>query len=202
MAERRFEEIVRVADMDLDGSKPLEVAIRGIKGISFQMSKAVIITTGLDPKKKLKELSETEIKKLEDTIKNPIKAGIPKWMTNHRKEMETGQDIHIVSTDLEFSRHTDIDQMRKIRCYKGVRHSLGQPVRGQRTRSSFRTSGAVVGVSRKAIKAAKVAEAKAEAKPGAKAEAAKPAEKTEAKPTAAVSKPVAKPEAKKSEAKK
>ena len=42
----------------------------------------------------------------------------------------------------------DIDKLKKIRCYRGVRHMQGLPVRGQRTRSSFRKSGKTVGVSR------------------------------------------------------
>jgi small subunit ribosomal protein S13 len=74
-------------------------------------------------------------------------------MFNRRKEPETGETKHITTSQVEFIQKMDIDREKKIRSYRGVRHSLGLPVRGQRTRSSFR-KGTTVGVQRKA-KAAK-----------------------------------------------
>lgn len=195
MAEKRFEDIVRVADTDLDGAKKLESALRFIKGVNFQMSRAIMVASGLNPSAKLNELSEEEIKKLESIIHSPVKFGVPAWLVNRRKDMGTGADVHLVATELDLSQRSDIDQMKKIRCYKGVRHEMGLPVRGQRTRSSFRTGG-IVGVSRKAIKAAaapapataaqapKAGMGKAAAAPktaAAPAQPAKPAEKP--KPT-------------------
>ncbi|MFH0889913.1 MAG: 30S ribosomal protein S13 [Candidatus Aenigmatarchaeota archaeon] len=213
MAERRYEEIVRLMDTDLDGNRSLAMALKEIKGISSRLSRAVLVVSGVDSSKKLKEISEDQIKKIEEIIREPIKAGIPVWMLNRRKDIETGNDIHLVSSDLDFAKKGDIDRMKKIRSWKGVRHTLGQPVRGQSTRSSFRVSGMVIGVSRKAAKAAAApapvagattAEAVPAAKPvaGAKPTAgAKPvagAKPTTAKPEAkTAAKPVAKPEAKK-----
>ena len=205
MAERRFEEIVRLMDTDLDGNESLEMALKQIKGIDFRLSRSILAVSGLESKRKLKEISEEQIKKIEEIIKNPIKSGIPLWMINRRKDVETGTDIHLVSNDLDFARKSDIDRMKKIRTWKGFRHILGQPVRGQSTRSSFRVSGLVVGVSRKAAKAAAAApaaEATAPAAAGKPAAGAKTgaATKPGATPTAATTtgKPgaAAKPEAK------
>ena len=59
-------------------------------------------------------------------------------MMNRRKDLETGQDMHIITTDWDLTIDNDIKKMKKIRSYKGVRHMIGQPVRGQRTKSNFR----------------------------------------------------------------
>ena len=70
-------------------------------------------------------------------------------MLNRRGDIETGADIHVMGMDLNMTLREDLDLMKKMRSYKGIRHERGLRVRGQRTRSSGRT-GAIVGVSRKA----------------------------------------------------
>jgi small subunit ribosomal protein S13 len=70
-------------------------------------------------------------------------------MVNRRYDYETGQNKHLLSGDLQYTIENDIKMMKKMKCYKGVRHILGQPVRGQRTRSNFRRNkGKVMGVKR------------------------------------------------------
>jgi len=142
--------IVRVMGSDLDGEKPLIRALHGIKGISYSMSKAVINASGYDGTTKLGSLAEQDIQKIEQIIKNPENYEIPAWMLNRRKDRATGNDIHFSGSDLDVARKFDIQRMIDIKSHKGVRHMLGLPVRGQRTRSTFR-KGRVVGVVRKAV---------------------------------------------------
>ena len=139
--------IVRVMETDLPGNRRIGDAIRLISGVSFTMGNAI---AGLCPfaDKNVGELSEEEIKQIEDMIQNPSKHGIPSWAFNRRKDLETGQDVHFSASKLEITHKMDIDRLKKIRCYRGVRHMQGLPVRGQRTRSSFRKSGKAVGVSK------------------------------------------------------
>lgn len=146
MAEKELKQIVRLAGVDLDGRKFVAQAIRKIPGISFMFSNAIVKTVGFRDKK-LGELSEEEIKKLEDIISNPQKYAIPSWLYNRRKEPATGVNKHLVSSQLDLAQRMDISELKKIRCYRGVRHSFGLPVRGQRTRGSFR-KGITVGVKR------------------------------------------------------
>jgi len=73
---------------------------------------------------------------------------MPVWMLNRRNDTYTGENRHLTGTDLILSNKEDINLMKKIRSYKGIRHERGLRVRGQRTRSTGRT-GAIVGVSRK-----------------------------------------------------
>lgn len=144
--------IVRVAGTDLDGEKAILYALRKIKGVSFSIGKAICEVAGFDPKIKLGSLNEKDIEKLENIIKNPINFGIPVFFVNRRKDIETGKDLHLSSSDVDVARRFDIQRYVDLKTYRGWRHMLGQPVRGQRTRSSFREKGRVVGVMRKEIK--------------------------------------------------
>lgn len=146
-------EIVRVSGTDLDGSKSLIHAIRGIKGISYAMSKAICAASGFDPKIKLGSLKENEIEKIVQVIKDPLAFGLPIWMINRRKDIETGKDLHLSGQDLDVVRKFDVQRMIDSKSYRGVRHMYGLPVRGQRTRSHFR-KGRTVGVVRKEIRVA------------------------------------------------
>jgi len=138
--------IVRVGGKDLDGEVKLQRGIRDIRGVSFTMANAAAKVSGLAGKK-IGELSEAEIKKIEDILENPGNYGIPSWFYNRRFDPENGSDSHLISAKLELRHKMDINELKKRKCYRGIRHIQGLPVRGQRTRSSFRTS-ATVGVSR------------------------------------------------------
>jgi small subunit ribosomal protein S13 len=149
--------IVRILSTDIKGELGAERALRKIKGISFMFSRNACTALGIDGRRKIGAFSDDEIKRIESFIKNPA---FPSWMLNRRKDFETGKDIHVVMSDLDFRKREDINALRKMRVYRGVRHEQGLPVRGQRTRSSFRTQR-TVGVSKKKIQqAAKTAEQK------------------------------------------
>ena len=169
-------EIVRVSEVNLDGNKKLGSALLGVKGIGKSLAQNIIIVSGLDPNALLGSVTDEQVKKIEDAINNPSKYGIPRYMLNRRSEPLTGEDQHLVSSKLKFAVKSDIDFMRKIRSYKGIRHELGLPVRGQRTRTSFR-GGKAVGVS-------KSKEARNVARKEAATTTGKPEAKTEAKPAA------------------
>ena len=93
-------------------------------------------------------LSDDVVDNIEKVIKNPIENGIPSWMVNRRKDLETGRDMHLIGSDLILATKMDIQLMKRIKSWKGIRHSLGLKVRGQRTRTTGRT-GRTVGVSRR-----------------------------------------------------
>ncbi|MBW2981653.1 30S ribosomal protein S13 [Candidatus Woesearchaeota archaeon] len=152
MEEKKdFKHLVRIANTDLDGNKLLAYALKNIKGIGFQFANIVCSLAGIDKTKKTGELSDSEIKKLDEVIADPAKAGIPDWMLNRRKDYENNSNKHLLSADLTFTQDNDVKRMKKIKCYRGMRHAYGLPVRGQRTKSNFRKSkGKVMGVKRKA----------------------------------------------------
>ncbi len=148
--------IVRICGVDLDGNLPIERGLWRIKGVGFSFAHAVRRALGYPPEKKLKELSEDEIKKVEDCIRNPQKYGIPSWLFNRRKDYETGVDMHLTGGDLDVVTERDIERLKKIECWRGIRHELHYPVRGKKTKPGYtfppyrkHKRGMVVGVGKK-----------------------------------------------------
>jgi small subunit ribosomal protein S13 len=143
--------LVRIVNTDLDGKKSIAYTLPKIKGVGIPFAHAACRLAKIDVNKKAGALTDAEIKRVEEIIKDPTKAGMPAWMVNRRFDYETGQNKHLLSGDLQFTIENDMKIMKKIKSYKGVRHILGQPVRGQRTRSNFRKNkGKVMGVRRSA----------------------------------------------------
>lgn len=136
--KKEIASIVRIMQTDVPGNKKLLVGLTYIKGISWTISNAVCKILDLDPNKKFFELNENEIGRLTEFLKNPK---LPVFLVNRRKDFETGKDLHLLTTNLEMTREFDVRRLKKIRSYRGLRHALGQPTRGQRTRSHFRSKG-------------------------------------------------------------
>ncbi len=144
-----FRGLVRIADSDVDGNMPIFMAMTHVKGVDFMLANAICNVLSLNKTEKSGNFSPEEIEKIEEAMQHPEKHGIPPWLFNRRKDMETGEDKHIITSDLNLQNQMDIKFMRKIRSYKGVRHAKGsKKVRGQRTRSSGRRAGSL-GVARK-----------------------------------------------------
>ncbi|VVB89613.1 30S ribosomal protein S13 [uncultured archaeon] len=162
--------IVRIADTDLDGKRSVQYALTGITGISRRVAKIITVNSGLDPIATIGYLNDADIEKLQSSVDN-ISTILPTWMMNKQNDILTGDDRQVLGTDVMLSRNEDINLMKKVRSYKGVRHERGLRVRGQRTRSTGR-KGRTVGVSRASIGAAQAAakegEKKEEKKAGAK----------------------------------
>jgi len=156
-----FKYIVRIVNTDIDGNRPVYVALRKIRGVNFMFSNMVCSLAGVDKFKKAGYLSEAEIKKIDEIIRDPAKFHAPSWLLNRRKDYESGEDKHLVTSTLDFVKENDIKRMKKIKSYKGMRHAYGLPVRGQRTKSNFRKSkskgkGGTLGVIKKKMKSGRV----------------------------------------------
>ena len=142
-----FKHLVRIANTDLDGKKAIVYALKDVRGVGVPLAIGICYALKLDGLSKIGELSDAQIAKLEEASKEPGKFGIPSWMFNRQRDSESGEDKHLVSNDLIFQKENDIKALKKIKCYRGVRHMHGDPVRGQRTRSNFRKNkGKVMGV--------------------------------------------------------
>jgi len=152
--EKEFKHIVRIANTDVDGNKHLVTALLKIKGVGHQFANMVCFLSKIDKTRKTGYLTEEEIKKLDEIVRNPAKYGCPTWMLNRRHDYEDGKDKHLLLSDLSFTQDNDIKRLRKIKSYRGIRHARGLPVRGQRTKANFRKQkGKVTGVKKKKGKA-------------------------------------------------
>ena len=133
------ERIVRILSEDIEGRMTLYSGLAKIKGISWSFSNAICKKLKMDKKKKIGSLKDEEIKVIIDFIKNP---DVPEYILNRRNDFDTGENMHLVGTDLELKKEFDIKRLKKIKSYRGIRHSAGLPLRGQRTRSNFRKNRA------------------------------------------------------------
>ncbi len=132
----------------VDGNAKIEYGLTQIRGVGMRFAQAIVKVAKLNPNIRVGAIPEKDLTRIEEIIVNPVENGIPNWMVNRPKDLRTGQDLHVIGNVLDISVKRDIDRMKKIRSYKGVRHRLRLKVRGQRTKSTGR-HGLVVGVIRK-----------------------------------------------------
>lgn len=135
------EVLVRIMQRDIPGSRNVYTGLTKLKGVSWSISNAVCVKMKIPKDKKISELTKDEIKKIEDTLTN---LDVKDFLKNRRTDLETGESKHYTGTSLDMKKDFDIRRLKKIRSYKGIRHTSGLPVRGQRTRSHFRKKGQAV----------------------------------------------------------
>ncbi|EQD43683.1 Ribosomal protein S13, partial [mine drainage metagenome] len=146
--------IVRISGKDIDGSYKIERALMEIRGIGMSyahaLSFAINQKAGIDPNLTIGSLTEQQLDQIESILKEPEKNGIPDYMLNRRKDMESGKDIHIIGNELIFSVRQSINRDVGLRTWRGYRHQNHLRVRGQHERSTGRT-GSTVGVVKKKV---------------------------------------------------
>ncbi len=108
--------MARIAGVDLPRDKRIEIGLTYIYGIGRKTSNDILANAGISPNTRVKDLTEEEINSL-------------------RKEIDT----YPVEGDLRREIALNIKRLREIRCYRGIRHSKGLPVRGQKTKTNART---------------------------------------------------------------
>ena len=142
-----FKYIVRFSNTDVDGEKNVVYGLASIKGIGVHMATLIADQVGIERYMKIGDLKDTQIEKIQEII-DKVSTNAPSWMLNHRKDLETGKDIHLIGSDIDMRLRDDINILKKIRSYRGIRHERGLRVRGQRTKSNNRR-GLALGVSKK-----------------------------------------------------
>ena len=112
---------------------------------------AICSVTNIEKSKKAGTLSESEIKKIDEVLKNPLKSNLKSWLFNRKKDYDSGENKHLLTSDLDFTKEFDIRRLQKIKSNKGLRHAWGLPLRGQKTKSNFRKNKrkGALGVKRK-----------------------------------------------------
>jgi len=144
------EKIVRILSKDIEGGMKIYPGLTKIKGVSWSLANAVCKILNIDKTRKIGSLTEKEIKKISEFLKNPE---FPVPITNRRSDFKTGQDKHLIGSDLELQTEFDIKRLKKIKSYRGYRHMSNLPLRGQRTRSNFRRNRSKsVGIKKKGKK--------------------------------------------------
>lgn len=109
--------MARIAGVDLPRDKRVEVALTYIYGIGLSLSRKILAQTGVNPDRKVRELTEEEVTRLRDALEKQ----------------------HVVEGELRREVAGSIRRLMEIGCYRGIRHRKGLPVRGQRTNTNART---------------------------------------------------------------
>ncbi len=145
--EEDIKYFVRVGTTDLDGTKSVRVALTGIKGVGRHTSSVITRMADVDEYALLGRIDDASVDRIRAAVEQYV-SKIPSWMANRPKDVYTGETKHLLGPDVGLAKDEDVNLMRKIRCYRGIRHETGQKCRGQRTKSTGRT-GSTVGVKRK-----------------------------------------------------
>lgn len=148
MTEQKYEDkIIRILAKDIPGNMTVYSGFTRIKGISWGISNAICNLMKLDKKRKIGSLTPEELEQVKKFMEKPE---LPLFMKNRRKDFESGEDKHIISSELELKKDFDIKRLKKVKSYRGFRHMGNLPLRGQRTRSNFRKNRARgVGIKKK-----------------------------------------------------
>jgi small subunit ribosomal protein S13 len=147
---------VRIGQTDLDGTKSVERSLTELNGIGRRAARILAEKTGVDRTATFGRLDDDQIDEVVEAVEG-FADEVPEWLANHRNDYFSGETTHETGNDLEMTRRQDINRMKMIDSYKGVRHKRGQKVRGQRTRSTGRTEG-TIGVNVEEIKEEQAAE--------------------------------------------
>ena len=143
LSSQEYRHIVRIVGNDIPGERKLIVGLTQIKGIGFNFATAISSTLKINQNSNIGNLTEENVQAIEKLILNPIEAKFPLWFLNRQKDIETGKDMHLLTSDIPFTLRNDIERERVTVSWRGYRHLSGLKVRGQRTRTSGRRGGAV-----------------------------------------------------------
>jgi small subunit ribosomal protein S13 len=147
MADEELKHLVRIMNTDLQGNQPVQYALTGIRGVGRRTARIIIDSTGIDPTETLGYLSDEDIEKLDAAV-DKFEGIIPVWMLNRRNDPITGDNKHLLGQDIMMTLREDLNNLKKVRAYRGIRHERGLKVRGQRTKSTGRR-GSTIGVRKK-----------------------------------------------------
>ena len=109
--------MARIAGINIPLNKRVEVGLTYIYGVGTSQARKILADTGVEPDRKVRDLTEDEVRKLRDAIDQNL----------------------TVEGDLRRERSQDIKRLMEIGCYRGLRHRRGLPVRGQNTKTNART---------------------------------------------------------------
>ena len=109
--------MARISGVNIPLNKRVEIGLTYIYGIGRSSSNKLLAEVGIEPDRKVRDLTEEEVVKLRDLVDSSL----------------------VVEGDLRRERSQDIKRLQEIGCYRGLRHRRGLPVRGQNTKTNART---------------------------------------------------------------
>ena len=143
MSSQEFRHIVRIAGKDIPGAKKTIIGVSQVKGIGYSFAKSILDILKINPNSNVGFLTESQVEEIEKAMRNPSSVNIPSWFLNRRKDMDSGSNLHLITSDIDFNVRNDVEREKGMNSWRGFRHTYGLKVRGQRTRTTGRKGGAV-----------------------------------------------------------
>jgi small subunit ribosomal protein S13 len=143
LSSQEFRHIVRIAGKDIPGAKKTIIGISQVKGIGYNFAKSILDILKINPNSNVGFLTESQVEEIEKAMRNPSSVNIPPWFLNRRKDMDSGNNLHLITSDIDFNVRNDVEREKGMNSWRGFRHTYGLKVRGQRTRTTGRKGGAV-----------------------------------------------------------
>ena len=143
LSSQEYRHIVRIAGKDVPGAKKMIIGVSQVRGIGYNFAKAILDVLKIDQNSNIGFLTESQVEEIEKVMRNPSSINVPSWFLNRRKDMDSGENLHLITSDIEFNVRNDIEREKNTNSWRGFRHTYGLKVRGQRTRTTGRKGGAV-----------------------------------------------------------
>ena len=139
----QYENLVRILGNDIHGELNMLIGLSQIKGIGYMFANSMLQVLKISPHQKIGNLTAEQVSAIEKIIQDPKAANFPIWFLNRRQDIETGEDMHLVTSDIAFNIRNDVEREKALFSWRGYRQMYVLKVRGQRTRCTGRKGGAV-----------------------------------------------------------
>jgi small subunit ribosomal protein S13 len=143
LSSQEYRHIVRIAGKDVPGAKKMIIGVSQVRGMGYNFAKAILDVLKIDQNSNIGFLTESQVEQIEKVMRDPSSISIPSWFLNRRKDMDSGENLHLITSDIEFNVRNDIEREKNTNSWRGFRHTYGLKVRGQSTRTTGRKGGAV-----------------------------------------------------------
>ena len=138
-----YENLIRIIGNDIPGEKKILIGLTQIRGLGYMFANSILQILKINPDSRIGTLSAEQVSSIEKIIEDPKSVNFPTWFLNRQQDVETGDDLHLVTSDIAFNIRNDVEREKGVFSWRGYRHMYGLKVRGQRTRCSGRKGGAV-----------------------------------------------------------
>ena len=138
-----YENLIRIVGNDIPGEKKTLIGLTQIRGLGYMFANSILQILKINPDSRIGTLSPEQVSSIEKIIEDPKSVNFPTWFLNRQQDAETGDDLHLVTSDIAFNIRNDVEREKGVFSWRGYRHMYGLKVRGQRTRCSGRKGGAV-----------------------------------------------------------
>ena len=139
----QYENLIRILGNDIPGEKKTLIGLTQIRGIGYMFANSILQILKINPDSRIGTLPSDQVSLIEKMIQDPKSQNFPIWFLNRQKDIETGDDLHLLTSDIAFNLRNDVEREKGVFSWRGYRHMYGLKVRGQRTRCTGRKGGAV-----------------------------------------------------------